>query len=194
MKTLNLVLDFTQQDGPTSVRAAEAWLSGGGGAATVLESGQDEGLDLRGGLEDRALPAGGLPGRSSKKTKLATLMRMLRRSRDKLHRDQVPPWRQPSGKSMVSLVNSHTNATSKRRQLWEIDLRFALNSTPGWIHLGVFAKSLRSPLCESVSLGEQIPPKEPPQAAPPWGRSYQWLLSAGRLIESDNTDMLSTPR
>ena len=33
---------------------------------------------------------------------------------------------------MVSLVNSHTNATSKRRHLWEIDLRFALNSTPGW--------------------------------------------------------------
>jgi len=25
-----------------------------------------------------------------------------------------PPWRQPSGKWMVSLVNSHTNATSKR--------------------------------------------------------------------------------
>ena len=33
---------------------------------------------------------------------------------------------------MVSLVNSHTNATSKRWHLWEIDLRFALNSTPGW--------------------------------------------------------------
>jgi len=25
-----------------------------------------------------------------------------------------PPWRQPRGKLMVSLVNSHTNATSKR--------------------------------------------------------------------------------
>ena len=40
---------------------------------------------------------------------------------------------------MVSLVNSHTNATSSRWHLWEIrwhlwevDLRFALNSTPGW--------------------------------------------------------------
>ena len=43
-----------------------------------------------------------------------------------------PPWRQPRGKWMVSLVNSHTNATSKRWHLWEIDLRFALNSTPGW--------------------------------------------------------------
>ena len=26
----------------------------------------------------------------------------------------MPPWRQPRGKWMVSLVNSHTNATSKR--------------------------------------------------------------------------------
>jgi hypothetical protein len=33
---------------------------------------------------------------------------------------------------MVSLVNSHTNATSKRRHLREVDLRFPLNSTPGW--------------------------------------------------------------
>ena len=42
-----------------------------------------------------------------------------------------PPWRQPRGKWMgFFLVNFHTNATSKRH-LWEIDLRFALNSTPG---------------------------------------------------------------
>jgi hypothetical protein len=33
---------------------------------------------------------------------------------------------------MVSLVNSLTNATSKKKHLWEIDLRFALNSSPGW--------------------------------------------------------------
>jgi len=33
---------------------------------------------------------------------------------------------------MVSLVNSHTNAISKMWHLWEIDLRFVLNSTPGW--------------------------------------------------------------
>jgi hypothetical protein len=35
---------------------------------------------------------------------------------------------------MVSLVNSHTYSTLKRWHLWEIDLRFALNSTPGWIY------------------------------------------------------------
>ena len=35
---------------------------------------------------------------------------------------QSAPWRQPRGKSMVYVVNSHTNATSKRWRLWEIDL------------------------------------------------------------------------
>ena len=45
----------------------------------------------------------------------------------------LPPWRQPKGKWMVSVVNSHTNTTSKRWHLWEIDLRFALNPTPGWL-------------------------------------------------------------
>ena len=34
---------------------------------------------------------------------------------------------------MVSLVNSHTNAISKRWDWWEIDSRFALSSTPGWV-------------------------------------------------------------
>ena len=33
---------------------------------------------------------------------------------------------------MVSVVHSHSNDTSRRQHLWEIDLRFALNSTPGW--------------------------------------------------------------
>jgi len=42
-----------------------------------------------------------------------------------------PPLRQPRGKWMIYLVNSHTNATSKRWHLWGIDLRFARNSTPG---------------------------------------------------------------
>ena len=41
-----------------------------------------------------------------------------------------PPWRQPSDRWMVSF-NFHTNATSKRWHLGEIDLRFALNSTLG---------------------------------------------------------------
>ena len=31
---------------------------------------------------------------------------------------------------MVSFVNSHTNVTSKRWYLWEIDSRFALKSIP----------------------------------------------------------------
>ena len=50
--------------------------------------------------------------------------------------------RQPRGKWMVSFVNSYTNASSKRQHLWEIDLRFALNSTPGWRVQGETASSL----------------------------------------------------
>jgi len=42
-----------------------------------------------------------------------------------------PPWRQPRGKSMVYLVNSHTNATRIGWYLWEIDLRFAPGLPPG---------------------------------------------------------------
>ena len=45
----------------------------------------------------------------------------------------MPLWRHHGGKLMVSSVNSRTNATSKRWLLWEIGLRFALNSTPGWV-------------------------------------------------------------
>ena len=41
-----------------------------------------------------------------------------------------PPWRQPRGKSMVSLVNSHANGTRIGCHLWEIDLRFALGLGP----------------------------------------------------------------
>ena len=46
---------------------------------------------------------------------------------------QDPPWRQPRGKWMISGVNSDANASSKRWHLWAIDLRFAINSTPGWL-------------------------------------------------------------
>ena len=50
-----------------------------------------------------------------------------------------PPWRQPRGRWMVSLVNSHTNATRIGWHLWEIDLRFAPGLPPGWwgcVHSG----------------------------------------------------------
>ena len=43
-----------------------------------------------------------------------------------------PPWRQPRGKLVVSLVNYHTNATRIGWHLWEIDLRFAPGLPPGW--------------------------------------------------------------
>ena len=46
--------------------------------------------------------------------------------------DEGPPWRQPRGNSMFFSVNYHTNATSKRWHLWEIDIRFAPGLPPGW--------------------------------------------------------------
>ena len=44
-----------------------------------------------------------------------------------------PPRRQPMGKSIVSSVNSHTNATRIGCHLWEVDLRFAPGLPPGWV-------------------------------------------------------------
>ena len=43
-----------------------------------------------------------------------------------------PPWRQHRGKSMVSSVNCHTNATINGWHLWEIDLKFAPGLPAGW--------------------------------------------------------------
>ena len=45
----------------------------------------------------------------------------------------LPPlWRQPRGKSMVSLANCHTNAVRIGWHLGEIDLRVAPGLPPGW--------------------------------------------------------------
>jgi len=44
----------------------------------------------------------------------------------------LPPWRQPRGKWMVALVNSHTNATRIGWHLWAIDSRFAPGIPPEW--------------------------------------------------------------
>ena len=43
-----------------------------------------------------------------------------------------PPWRQPRSKLMVSLVNSHANATRIGWHPWEIDSRFVPQLPPGW--------------------------------------------------------------
>ena len=45
---------------------------------------------------------------------------------------QKPPWRQPMGKLMVSLVNTPSNATRIGWHLWETGLRFAHGLPPGW--------------------------------------------------------------
>jgi len=70
--------------------------------------------------------------------------------------DGCQPWREPRGKWMVSLVNSHTNATLKMWHLWEIDLRFALNSTPGWVVLA----HVRKPVIEKEPLIREREPDE----------------------------------
>ena len=49
-----------------------------------------------------------------------------------LYRVGIPPWRQPRGKLVVSLVDSCTNATRIGWHLWELDLRFPLGLPPEW--------------------------------------------------------------
>ena len=53
-----------------------------------------------------------------------------------------PPWRQPRGKFMVSVANSHTHATRIGWHLWEIDLRFAPGLPLGWIFKASFGPTL----------------------------------------------------
>ena len=62
-----------------------------------------------------------------------------------------PPWRQPRGKDMVSSVNYHLNATSRRQHLWEIDLGFSPGLPPGWGHEDITSegKHARPPSSES---------------------------------------------
>ena len=66
------------------------------------------------------------------------------------HRLAPPPWGQPRGKWMVSLVNSHTNATRIGWHLWEIDLRFAPGLPPGWLEQSA-SGVLPTLLCASSS-------------------------------------------
>jgi len=59
---------------------------------------------------------------------------------EKMEVGLTPPCRQPRGKWMVSLVNSHSNSSSKRWHLWEIDLRFAPGLPPGWMVPGLWLR------------------------------------------------------
>ena len=71
-----------------------------------------------------------------------------------------PPWRQSRGKSMVSLVNSHTNATRIGWHLFEIDLRFAPGLPPGWSRGGPHAPAPTPPAALPPALPhEQVPPE-----------------------------------
>ena len=74
-----------------------------------------------------------------------------------------PPWRQPRGKWMISLVNSNTNINPKRWHLCEIDLRFALNSALGWG--GARTQNARSGA--SVARSEQLRKRQLRHVLPP---------------------------
>ena len=65
----------------------------------------------------------------------------------------APPWRQPRDTLMVSSVNSHANTTSKRWHLCEINIRFALNSTTGWLGL----RAMKQKNCWQVPAGLCLP-------------------------------------
>ena len=101
----------------------------------------------------------------------------------------MPPWRQPRGKWMVSLVNSHTNATSRRWHLWEIDLRFAPGLPPGrlrerctcvrGLHVEQNAATAQdAPPANNTRLNHNLSPLRPlPRApaarrCPPWPGSF----------------------
>jgi len=74
-----------------------------------------------------------------------------------------PPWRQPRGKTMVSLVNSYTDATRIGWHLWEIDLRFAPGLPPGWR-----CKERERHALHAVSIGWSYAPMTSPTVEP-WG-------------------------
>ena len=71
---------------------------------------------------------------------------------------QRPPWRQPRGKWMVYLVDSHTNATSERWHLWEIDSRFAPGLPPGWFSMVVQRGGRRATTSLPLTARPNVPP------------------------------------
>ena len=78
-------------------------------------------------------------------------------------------WRQPRGKTIVSLVNSHTNATRIGWHLWEIDLRFAPGLPPGWTWSSLLPHLSSSLPVPSTPLQPRAAAEVPPRdhAGPP---------------------------
>jgi len=69
-------------------------------------------------------------------------------------------------KTIVSLGNSHTNATIIGWHLWEIDLRFALNSTAGWQTKQQERRTSDSPCLTRRSCSGAFSPPAPPRVPP----------------------------
>ena len=95
-----------------------------------------------------------------------------------------PPWRQPRGKLMGSLVNSHTNTTRIGWHLWEIDLRLAPGLPPGWYNQEKLAIVPRidgqheSPPCDSCLPGGFLGAC-PTRCSYRPGRETCWVQSTG---------------
>ena len=70
-------------------------------------------------------------------------------------REPTAPWRQPRGKIVVSLVNSHTNATRMGWHLWVINLIFVPWSPPGW--------RLQQSYRGTSPVKNSPPPQDPPR-------------------------------
>ena len=87
---------------------------------------------------------------------------------------------------MVSLVNSHTKATSRRWHLWKIDFRFACGLPPGWPHSRLIEPPFQNlgsctnrSMCSNfhshsfdrvstLTTSHQVPPGAAPPPATPW--------------------------
>ena len=88
-----------------------------------------------------------------------------------------PPWRQPIGKLMVSLVNSHTNAIRTGWHLWEVDLNLPLGylqGGKGWTARVCCTRWL--PVHTSTARGFTHPVKKS-LFIPPKLSSHRWLIA-----------------
>ena len=104
--------------------------------------------------------------------------------RREIHVDETPPWRQPRRKWMVSLVNSHTNATSIGWHLWEIYLRFATGLPPGRVSHGLAGAASDGHLhgmCNSYRSGRSTTRAEDAHRTP-----TQSQISPSILVYEDN--------
>ena len=67
---------------------------------------------------------------------------------------------------MVSLVNPHSNATSRRWHLWEIDLRFSPGLPPGWWRVRAYVGVVINDTVRHARVLSNQPKPYPPNRRP----------------------------